>query len=295
MSKIEWTNKTWNPVTGCTKHSEGCLNCYAEKMHKRLTAMGQEKYKIPFEGVIFHYEEFRRNLGKKPKMVFVNSMSDTFHEKISGEQIDKILDFCKKNYKHSFQILTKRAERVTGFTYPENVWLGVTVEKAKYKSRMEYLKNTNAKVKFLSCEPLLEDLGDLDLNGIDWVIAGGESGRNARPCHPNWIRNIQKQCKKQGIPFFFKQWGEWRPAIQEPPFAIENPFYSKISAKILLNDGTIINGIFPKDVKEWETQTKSTIDGKNGVIILKTGKAKSGALLDGIEYKEFPKSMEVKQ
>ena len=265
MSKIEWTQETWNIITGCTKHSEGCLNCYAEKMHKRLTAMGQEKYKIPFEGVIFHYEEFRRNLGKKPKMFFVNSMSDTFHEKIAGEPIAKILDFCKKNYQHIFQILTKRAERVTGFTYPENVWLGVTVEKAKYKSRMDYLKNTNAKVKFLSCEPLLEDLGVLDLKGINWVIAGGESGRNARPCEPDWVRNIQKQCKEQGVPFFFKQWGEWLPEVNNE-FTFENLLTQKNSFCV-----------------------------QNGKFFKRTGKAKSGALLDGVEYKEFPEIAEVQQ
>ncbi|HIS88911.1 TPA: phage Gp37/Gp68 family protein [Candidatus Avigastranaerophilus faecigallinarum] len=287
-TKIEWTNQTWNPVVGCTKYSEGCINCYAEKMHKRLSAMGHKKYKFPFNNVLFHYDELNKHFGQKRKMIFVNSMSDLFHQRISLEQISKVLEVCKNNQQHIFQILTKRPERLSAFSYPPNVWLGVTVEHPKYKNRIEYLKNTNAKIKFLSCEPLLADLGELDLRGIDWVIAGGESGSKARPMHPDWIRNIQKQCREQNIPFFFKQWGEWVIAKQKPPFKIENPIYSKLSSKIMLNNGIIIDGIFPNDVKKWEKQTGSSIDNKNAVIILKAGKAKSGALLDGKEYKEFP-------
>ncbi|MCD7779848.1 MAG: phage Gp37/Gp68 family protein [Candidatus Gastranaerophilales bacterium] len=206
-TKIQWTNETWNPITGCTKYSDGCQNCYAEKMHKRLTAMRQEKYKEPFNKVIFHAEELTRKFGKKTKMIFVNSMSDTFHKDVTDLKIQLILDECYFNDPHIFQILTKRAERLPNFEYPANVWLGVTVEMAKYKSRMDYLKQTNAKIKFLSCEPLLEDLGELDLTRIDWVIVGGESGKNARPCHPDWVRNIKRQCEEQKVPFFFKQWG----------------------------------------------------------------------------------------
>ena len=296
-TKIEWTNETWNPITGCSHASEGCQNCYAEKMHKRLTAMGQEKYSKPFNNVVFHFEEFgkKHKVGKNKKqkvMIFVNSMSDTFHKDITDGEIDLILKHCNVWENNIFQILTKRAERLLNFYYPPNVWLGVTVEKAKYKSRMEYLKQTDASIKFLSCEPLLEDLGELDLKGIDWVIVGGESGKNARPMHPDWVRNIQNQCEEQKVPFFFKQWGEWLISNQQPPFEIENPIYSKLSAKILLKNGSIIDGIFPNDVKKWEKQTGKSIDGQNGVIVLKTGKAKSGALLDGKEYKEFPNIME---
>ena len=254
MTKIEWTNETWNPITGCCKKSEGCLNCYAEKMHKRLTAMGQEKYKFPFENVVFHYEELSRKLSNKPKMFFVNSMSDTFNEKISGEQILKILTFCEKYPQHIFQILTKRAERVDGFLYPANVWLGVTVEKAKYKNRIDYLRKTNAKIKFLSCEPLLEDLGELDLSGIDWVICGGETGSNARPMHPDWVRNIQRQCKEQGVAFFFKQWGEW-----------------------VFTGGEVIKGNLNNPPEP------HFIRGRTGY-----GKFLNKTLLDGKEYKEFP-------
>lgn len=254
MTKIEWTNETWNPITGCCKKSEGCLNCYAEKMHKRLTAMGQEKYKFPFENVVFHYEELSRKLSNKPKMFFVNSMSDTFNEKISGEQILKILTFCEKYPQHIFQILTKRAERVDGFLYPENVWLGVTVEKAKYKNRIDYLRKTNAKIKFLSCEPLLEDLGELDLSGIDWVICGGETGSNARPMHPDWVRNIQRQCKEQGVAFFFKQWGEW-----------------------VFTGGEVIKGNLNNPPEPHFIRKRTGY-----------GKFLNKALLDGKEYKEFP-------
>lgn len=274
MSKIEWTNETWNIITGCNKKSEGCLNCYAETMHKRLRAMGQEKYKFPFDGVVFHYEELGRDLGKKPKMFFVNSMSDTFNEKISDEQIDKILAACGKYPQHVFQVLTKRAERVPGFIYPKNVWLGVTVELAKYKSRIDYLRKTDAKIKFLSCEPLLGDLGELDLTGIDWVICGGESGPNARPMHPDWVRNIQKQCKEQGVAFFFKQWGEFCP-----PYAMRNVERSFKTVYIFKN------GVF--DMSE---QGADLFVNKYGdyAVMNRVGKTKSGAILDGKEYKEFP-------
>lgn len=273
MTKIEWTNETWNPITGCCKKSEGCLNCYAEKMHKRLTAMGQEKYKFPFENVVFHYEELSRKLSNKPKMFFVNSMSDTFNEKISGEQILKILTFCEKYPQHIFQILTKRAERVDGFLYPENVWLGVTVEKAKYKNRIDNLRKTNAKIKFLSCEPLLEDLGELDLNGIDWVICGGETGSNARPMHPDWVRNIQKQCKEQGVAFFFKQWGEFTPVKS----SIE---YLELPKTYWID--------FNGQVTTVKKKIPSFLQYNRVSAMKKIGKAKTGALLDGKEYKEFP-------
>ena len=256
MSKIEWTNETWNPVTGCSKYSEGCQNCYAEKMTKRLAAMGQEKYKNGFNKVVFHPGELNRDFGGKSKMIFVNSMSDTFHADISKIRICRILEYCSFNKQHIFQILTKRAARVEEFSYPPNVWLGVTVEKENYKNRIEFLRHTDAKVKFLSCEPLLGDLGELDLTGIDWVIVGGESGRNARPMHPDWVRNIQRQCKEQGVSFFFKQWGEWSPC----PIKGE-----KIRGREMMF---------------------------NGSIMFLYNKKSNGALLDGKEYKEFPKFLQ---
>lgn len=276
MTKIEWTDKTWNLITGCTKHSEGCQNCYAEKMHKRLTAMGQDKYKKSFNEVVFHDAELYKTFGNTRKMIFVNSMSDTFHSSIEDGNIKKILlqiEFNDNNYKHIFQILTKRAERLPNFEYPENVWLGVTVEMAKYKGRMEYLKQTNAKVKFLSCEPLLEDLGELNLKGIDWVICGGESGRNARPMHPNWVRNIQKQCKEQNVPFFFKQWGEWVPQGEViPPYKGDLPRIRK--SEFLNFDGTF---------------AEATEFSKNQRLVYKIGKLKAGAYLGGREFKNYPR------
>ena len=275
MSKIEWTNITWNPVTGCNKKTEGCRNCYAEKMHKRLAAMGQKKYKFPFENVIFNYEELARDLGKKPKMVFVNSMSDTFNEKISDEQIDKILDFCRKNSQHTFQILTKRPERLMRFSYPPNVWLGVTVESPEHLDRIKWLKLADtARVKFLSCEPLLGDLGLLNLSGIDWVICGGESGSGARPAHPDWVRNIQKQCQDQNVAFFFKQWGEFTPVLNSIDYLNQNNiFWVGINGRVDVSK----SGKTPKSAKIF-----------NSAAMKKCGKSKAGALLDGKEYKEFP-------
>jgi protein gp37 len=286
MSKIEWTNDVWNPITGCTKKSEGCKNCYACTMHKRLTGMKLEKYKFPFENVIFHYEELNRKLKQKSRMYFVNSMSDTFHDKISGEQINKILIFCNQYQQHIFQILTKRAERITNFYYPNNVWLGVTVESSKYKNRIDYLKKTNAKIKFLSCEPLLDDLGKLDLKGIDWVIVGGESGINARPCHYDWVQNIQKQCEKQHVSFFFKQWGEWQDG--------SNGYNTKNNI-VMLNNGDCLK--YPeyceRGILKYLKENNHFADSRywwslNPRAMAKVGKKKAGSLLDGKEYKQFP-------
>ena len=285
-TKIEWTNETWNPITGCSHASEGCQNCYAEKMHKRLTAMGQKKYSKPFNEVVFHKNcIFDGTMGKR-KMIFVNSMSDTFHPKITNDEIQTILCECEFNCWHNFQILTKRAERLPDFKYPKNVWLGVTVEMAKYKNRMEYLKQTNAKVKFLSCEPLLEDLGELDLNGIDWVIVGGESGKNARPLHPDWVHNIQKQCKEQGVPFFFKQWGEWLPAYRN--LMKNEPYFITITPDEKVEHQAVVKHM-PFDFMKKNFKLYSWENGFSCMYSLKVGKRKAGALLDGKEYKQFPK------
>lgn len=269
MTNIEWTNETWNIITGCTKHSEGCKNCYAEKMHKRLTAMGQKKYKKPFGAVVFHSEELGRVFGKN-KMIFVNSMSDTFHKDITDLEVGYILTACQVQPWNTFQILTKRAERLPDFTYPDNVWLGVTVEDIQHKKRIDYLRQTNAAVKFLSCEPLLGDLGELNLNSIDWVIVGGESGHGARPMNPEWVRNIQRQCKKQGVAFFFKQWGEWGPCkfnyLHEFPACLTVMF---------------------KNTAVGKTEALSTD------IMQRIGKKKAGSLLDGKEYKEYPKILKL--
>jgi putative ABC transporter subunit len=212
-TKIEWTDKTWNPITGCTKFSAGCQNCYAEVMAHRLQAMGQEKYKNGFT-LTLHEDSLQEPLlWKKPHTIFVCSMSDLFHKDVSFDFIDKVMNIIKQTPHHRYQILTKRAERMKEYfsnrENPKNVWLGVTVENKMSKSRIDVLRTLNAPIRFLSCEPLLEDLGVIDLGNIDWVIVGGESGRFARPMLEEWVLSIKKQCEKQETAFFFKQWGTW--------------------------------------------------------------------------------------
>jgi len=210
-SKIEWTGSTWNPVTGCTKISSGCLNCYAERMALRLKAMGQKNYRSGFK-VRCHRHTLDIPLRwKKPQMVFVNSMSDLFHKDVPNDFILDVFCTMRQAQQHQYQILTKRAERLAELS-PElswlgNIWMGVTVEAVDYKYRIDYLRYTGANIKFLSLEPLLGDLGELNLDEIDWVIVGGESGPGSRPMKSEWVRNIRKQCQKQKIPLFFKQWG----------------------------------------------------------------------------------------
>lgn len=284
MSKIEWTEKTWNIVTGCTKISEGCQNCYAEKMTKRLAAMGQNKYSAGFDKVVFHSEELNRVFGKN-KMVFVNSMSDTFHKDITNLEIGYILTSCQLQPWNIFQLLTKRSERLEEFFYPKNVWLGVTVENINHKNRIDHLKKADAKIKFLSCEPLLGDLGIIDLTGIDWVIVGGESGHKARPMHPDWVRNIQRQCAEQGVSFFFKQWGE----IKHCP-----SFCTCWKAFCLLNNGDVLENNTDAGIKDYLDKKDKHLkwsywNSLNPVTMAKVGKKKAGRLLDGKEYSEYPK------
>lgn len=212
-TKIEWTDKTWNPVTGCTKRSTGCQHCYAEVMSRRLHAMGLAKYKNGFTLTI-HPEEL--NTPKKWKQghnIFVCSMSDLFHEDVPFEFIDKIIETITATPQHRYQLLTKRAERMYEYfcirPVPKNVWLGVTVECKDTKKRIDFLRQIPATVRFLSCEPLVEDLGKLDLLGIDWVIVGGESGQKSRPMSEEWVLNIKSQVEESNAAFFFKQWGTW--------------------------------------------------------------------------------------
>ncbi len=212
-TKIEWTEKTWNPVTGCNKISEGCEHCYAENMSRRLCAMGNPKYAAGFTLTI-HPEILNEPLSwYKPTTIFVCSMSDLFHKDVPFEFIDKVMMTIRKTPRHKYQILTKRAKRMQEYfsthPVPQNVWLGVTVETDRHKDRIDCLRNIPAKVKFLSCEPLLSDLGDIDLIGINWVIVGGESGNQARQMQESWVLNIKVQAEAQHIPFFFKQWGTW--------------------------------------------------------------------------------------
>jgi protein gp37 len=210
-SKIEWTTITWNPLTGCEKISPGRKHCYAEVMARRLRAMGQPNYRNGFE-VTLHDEMLYRPLGWRiPAKVFVNSMSDLFHDRVPVEFIQRVFCVMEQARWHQFQILTKRAERLEELSpmlpWPENVWMGVTVERADYVRRVDHLRRTGAHVKFLSLEPLLGPIPGLDLAGIDWVIVGGESGPGARPMDTAWARELRDQCVASGVPFFFKQWG----------------------------------------------------------------------------------------
>ena len=214
QTSIEWTELSWNPTTGCTKVSPGCENCYAETMAHRLKAMGLKGYENGFT-LTLQPDRLKTPLSrKKPSIYFVNSMSDLFHHDVSDQYIKKVLSTISKANWHTFQLLTKRAERMEQFfknnTIPNNLWVGVSVENKKYGlPRIEYLRQTAASTRFISMEPLLEDLGSIDLSGINWVIVGGESGTKARPMKPAWAINIKDQCRKQGLIFFFKQWGRW--------------------------------------------------------------------------------------
>ncbi len=265
MTNIQWTDETWNPTTGCNKVSQGCKNCYAEKMHKRLQHIAPHKYTKGFsEGVETHEDELQKPLKwKKSKKIFVNSMSDLFHEDVPFDFIDRVFALMAICPQHTFQILTKRIERLLewsknydGPVFPlSNVWIGTSVEDQQTANkRIPLLLQVPAAVRFLSCEPLLEWI-DLNkyLHGIHWVIAGGESGHNARPLHPVWIRSIRYQCEHANIPFFFKQWGEWCPQNQ-----------STKSVKIREVDAT-------------------------SLPMYKVGKSKSGNMLDGVQHMEFPK------
>lgn len=212
LSKIEWTEKTWNPTAGCSKVSSGCKNCYAETMAIRLKAMGVAGYENGFEFSIVPHRLNEPLKRMKPTVYFVNSMSDLFHEKMPESYLDKIFDVIANTPRHTYQILTKRAGRMNKYLVkrkiPENIWLGVTVEnKNEGMSRIDKLRDLKAKVRFLSVEPLLEDLGKINLKNIDWVIVGGESGPKARPMEKEWVINIKDQCEKNNIAFFFKQWG----------------------------------------------------------------------------------------
>ena len=211
QSSIEWTEMTWNPTTGCSKISAGCKFCYAEIMSRRLRAMGIEKYKDGF-AVRIHPDALRTPYTwKTSKIVFVNSMSDLFHENIPLEFIQRVFDVMNDNPQHVFQILTKRAERLlklhSELKWSHNIWMGVSVENDKVKYRIDLLRKTNAKVKFLSCEPLIGPLHNINLKKIDWVIVGGESGYRPRLMETNWVLDIQEQCNKADVAFFFKQWG----------------------------------------------------------------------------------------
>ena len=211
QSSIEWTEMTWNPTTGCNKISAGCKYCYAEIMTRRLMAMGIDKYKDGFK-VRTHEDSLHTPFEwKKPKIVFVNSMSDLFHPEVPLDFIKKVFYVMNETPEHTYQVLTKRADRLfelhKQLNWTKNIWMGVSVEDDRVTKRIDYLRKTNAKTKFLSCEPLIGPLPKMNLKKIDWVIVGGESGRTPRPMDEDWVLDIQEQCAKNKVAFFFKQWG----------------------------------------------------------------------------------------
>ena len=210
-SGIEWTESTWNPVTGCTKVSPGCKHCYAARMAQRLQAMGQANYRNGFRLTLQPQMLELPLQWKRPQTIFVNSMSDLFHYDVPVDFIERVFGVMRRATWHRFQVLTKRSERLAELDarldWPLNVWMGVSVETVDYRHRIDQLRTTRAQVKFLSLEPLLGPLPDLDLRGIDWVIVGGESGPGARPMDPAWALDLRDQCCRAHVPFFFKQWG----------------------------------------------------------------------------------------
>jgi len=211
QSRIEWTESTWNPVTGCTKISPGCKHCYAERMAKRLQAMGQQNYRNGFKLTLQEHALELPFLWKKPQVIFVNSMSDLFHRDVPDEYIKRVFDVMRQANWHQYQVLTKRSDRLleidSQLPWEPHIWMGVSVEKAEYRFRIRDLQRTHAHVKFLSIEPLLGPVGRIALKGIDWAIVGGESGPGARPMDEEWVLSIRNQCQKANVPFFFKQWG----------------------------------------------------------------------------------------
>jgi protein gp37 len=213
VSRIEWTERTWNPVVGCTKISPGCKHCYAETLSRRLRAIGVPGYEMPFTTVRVLPQRLLDPVRRRtPTLYFVNSMSDLFHEAVPESFIDRVFDVIRSTPQHTYQILTKRAERLSDYSYeceiPENAWVGVSVEDKKYGvPRIAHLQSTRAATRFLSIEPLLESIGSVDMRDIDWAIVGGESGHKARPMAESWVQEIRTQCANQGVLFFFKQWG----------------------------------------------------------------------------------------
>ncbi len=294
-TKIEWADKVWNPVVGCCKVSEGCRHCYAEDMAKRLKAMGRLEYQDVVDekgwtGRVSLVKERLEEPGrwKKPRRVFVNSMSDLFHPDVPDSYIHRVFQTCNVYLCHTFMILTKRPERMISRVpvFPmNNVWLGVSVENQReVEQRVPLLMQTPAAVRFVSCEPLLgavylEDYlrqgGDEENNRpfLQWVIAGGESGPNARPMHPDWVRSVRDQCLAAQVPFFFKQWGEWAPRKMFPAFR----------AKI--GDPTI--GFFG-DYHPGDHEFHIGGITGGGVNMVRAGKKAAGRMLDGREWNEFP-------
>ena len=302
-SGIEWTDATWNPVSGCTKVSPGCDHCYAERITERFHGKGS------FERVVLHPERLEAPLHwRRPRRVFVNSMSDLFHAEIPRSFLESVFDVMRACPRHTFQVLTKRAERmerlcrdrdatpeevddgfelgvVPGLTYDlPNVWLGVSVEGTAGYARIRHLQRTPAAVRFLSCEPLLGELPDLPLEGIGWVIVGGESGPGARPTHPDWVRSIHAQCVAAGVPFFFKQWGEWEPVTPVyPPDDDADGLWDVVDHD--LSDHRV--GWLTRD-GDFDESEQIQPCGDTPWWMARSGKKAAGRALDGREWNEYP-------
>jgi len=237
-SNIEWTEKTWNPTTGCNKLSAGCKFCYAEIMSRRLKAMGSEKYKNNFKLTTHESSVNDPYTWKKPSLIFVNSMSDLFHKEVPFEFIEKVFKVMNDTPQHTYQVLTKRGDILLNhndkLNWTKNIWMGVSVENELVTDRIDFLRKTNAHIKFLSLEPLLGPLPNLNLENIDWAIVGGESGPKARPLEYKWVRDIQKQCGKAKVRFFFKQWGKAQFNIDpnDPTIDSAHPKHAKGGCQI---------------------------------------------------------------
>lgn len=288
---IEWTGVTWNPVTGCDKVSEGCRNCYAERMAKRLKAMGQKKYRKGFK-VAWHWDCLAEPLRwRKPRDVFVGSMGDLFHSSVPRQFVFAVFQVMLEARQHRFQVLTKRRSRfkeLNGYgLWGRNVWMGVSVEDARCLERIEDLRECDAAVKFLSLEPLLGPLPGLDLSGIDWVIVGGESGPGARPMNPDWVRSIRDQCLAARVPFFFKQWGAWAPRAAFVDFES----WDSARAHVLVSPGGMSGDVVKgRDLPDPELGLRCCdLDGNDGFAAMAlVGKKRAGRLLDGRTWSEMP-------
>lgn len=274
-STIEWTQATWNPVTGCSKVSPGCAHCYAETFAERFRGVAGHPYTQGFDLTLRHDRLMLPLQWRQPRLIFVNSMSDLFHEDVPYTFVRHVFDVMEQASQHRFQLLTKRARRLVELAphlrWPANVWMGVSIENRQFAGRASELRQVPAAVRFISAEPLLGPLDDLSLQGIDWLIVGGESGPGARPMHPEWVRSLRDRCANASVPFYFKQWGAYRPleGRSEAP-------------------GSSVTSI---DVRGHRQHGSTTVGRSARVVLMRrVGKHRAGRLLDGREWSQMPAS-----
>jgi protein gp37 len=281
---IEWTRDsaggiggTWNPVTGCTKVSPGCAHCYAEVLAERFRGVPGHPYGQGFDLRLWHDRLELPLRWRRPRLIFVNSMSDLFHPGVPDDFIIKVFDVMVKARQHRFQLLTKRHERLAEMAprlpWPQNVWMGVSIENRRFVHRADYLRRVPAAVRFISAEPLLGPLEGLDLDGIHWLIVGGESGPGARPMHPDWARQLCSRCHDHGVAFFFKQWGAHIPEDQ------------------MAEPGSQALTIIDANGRSWNGASSPAVPGAQLVRVRRVGKGKAGRLLDGQTWDEYPSSV----